>query len=85
EAEDTQTFATRLSSSEQTFTSGTFACVFQAKDLQHFRVPDLRTLGAPGDQHPTALHLQGCRNGFLLLSPLGRSRCHRTAHQPQRT
>ncbi|KAL0149350.1 hypothetical protein M9458_055388, partial [Cirrhinus mrigala] len=36
----------------------------------HLRVPDLRTLGAPGDQHPTALHCQGCRNGFLLLSPL---------------
>ncbi|KAL0153312.1 hypothetical protein M9458_051391, partial [Cirrhinus mrigala] len=36
----------------------------------HLRVPDLRTLGAPGDQHPTALHLQGCRNRFLLLSPL---------------
>ncbi|KAL0177275.1 hypothetical protein M9458_026169, partial [Cirrhinus mrigala] len=30
----------------------------------------LGPFGAPGDQHPTALHVQGCRNGFLLLSPL---------------
>ncbi|KAL0190861.1 hypothetical protein M9458_013559, partial [Cirrhinus mrigala] len=35
-------------------------CVFQI----------LGPFGAPGDQHPPALHLQGCRNGFLLLSPL---------------
>ncbi len=25
---------------------------------------------APGNQCPTALHVQGCWNGFLLLSPL---------------
>ncbi|KAF4118663.1 hypothetical protein G5714_000714 [Onychostoma macrolepis] len=30
----------------------------------------LGPFGAPGDQHPPVLHVQGCRNGFLLLSPL---------------
>ncbi|KAL0197345.1 hypothetical protein M9458_005885, partial [Cirrhinus mrigala] len=46
------------------------------KDLQHllqghicvFQI--LGPFGAPGDRHPTALHVQGCRNGFLLLPPL---------------
>ncbi|XP_016339917.1 sterile alpha motif domain-containing protein 3-like [Sinocyclocheilus anshuiensis] len=44
-------------------------CVFQI----------LGTFGAPGDQHPTVLRVQGYLNGFLLLSPL---HCHRyrTAH-----
>ncbi|KAF4096942.1 hypothetical protein G5714_022911 [Onychostoma macrolepis] len=30
----------------------------------------LGPFGAPGDQHPPALRVQGCRNGFLLLSSL---------------
>ncbi len=49
--------------------------MFQAKDLLHllpghicvFQI--LRPFGAPGDQHPQALRVQGCRNRFLLLSP----------------
>ncbi|KAF4114426.1 hypothetical protein G5714_004649 [Onychostoma macrolepis] len=35
-------------------------CVFQI----------LGPFGAPEDQHPPALRVQGCRNGFLFLSPL---------------
>ncbi|KAF4106029.1 hypothetical protein G5714_013691 [Onychostoma macrolepis] len=62
--------------SESPACKGTLACVFQAKDLLHllqghicvFQI--LGPFGAPGDQHPPALRVQGCRNGFLLLSSL---------------